>query len=74
MLFPKSVCVCILCFKSVPPRLCPAKVPFLAYFGPDVNTEMGVVICMYLIHSPDYIHSKYMLVHGSNSIGSSIFC
>ena len=46
MLLPKLICVCIPCFKSVAPRVCLAKVPFLAFFGPDMNTEMGVVIYM----------------------------
>ena len=46
--------------------------PFLAFFGPDIKIEMGVVIYMYLKHSPDYI-SKCILVHGSNSLGSSVF-
>ena len=27
---------------------------FFAFFWPDVNTEMGEVIYMYLKHSPDY--------------------
>ena len=51
------------------------KVPFLAFFffWPDIKTEMGVVIYMYLKHSPDYIDSKYIWVHGSNSLGSSVF-
>ena len=40
--------------------VCMVKVPFLAFFGPDMNTEMGVVIYMYLKHSPDYI---YMCVY-----------
>ena len=32
-------------FKSVAPRVCLVKVPFLAFFfGPDIITEMGVVI------------------------------
>ena len=36
-------------FKSVTPRVCMAEVPFLAFFGgPDMNTEMGVVIYMYI--------------------------
>ena len=34
---------------------------------------MGVVIYRYLKHSTDYIDSKYMWVHGSNSLGSSVF-
>ena len=61
MLFPKSICVC---FKYVAPRVCMAKVSFLAFFGPDMNTEMGVVIYMYLKCSPDYIDSRYIWVHG----------
>ena len=70
MLLTKSICVCIPCFKSVAPRVCMAKVPFLTFFRPDMNIEMGVVIYMYLKHSPDYIDSKYIWVHG---LGSSIF-
>ena len=46
---------------------------FLTFFGPDMKTEMGVImIYMYLKHSPDYIDSKYMWVHESNSLGSSV--
>ena len=44
MLFRKSICVCMPCFKSVAPRVCMAKVLFLAFYGPDMNIEMGVVI------------------------------
>ena len=73
LLLPKSSCVCIPCFKSVTPRVCLAKVPFLIFFGPDMKTEMGVVIYMYLKHSPNYIDSKYIWVHGSNFLGSSVF-
>ena len=47
-----------------------SKYHFWAYFG---KTEMGVVIYMYLKHSPDYIDYKYIWVHGSNSLGSSVF-
>ena len=43
ILLPKSSCVCIPCLKSVAPRACLAKVPFLAFFGPDIKIEMGVV-------------------------------
>ena len=60
MLLGKSVCVCIPCFKCVSPRVCMAKIPVLALFGPDMNIEMGVIIYMYLKHSPDYIDSKYI--------------
>ena len=62
MLLPKSICECIPCFKSVAPRVCMAQVPFLAFFGPEMNTEMGVVLYMYLKHSLDYIDSKYIWV------------
>ena len=62
MLLRKSICVCIPCFKSFAPRVCLAKVPFLAFLGPVMNTEMGVVIYMYLKHSPYYIDSKYIWV------------
>ena len=61
---PKVSCVCIPCFKSVALSVCMAKEPFLAFFGPDMNTEMEVVINMYFKHSPDYIDSKYVGVHG----------
>ena len=61
---PKVICVCIPCFKSIAPRVCMAKVQFLEFFGPDMNTEMGVVIYMYLKHPPDYIDSKYIWIHG----------
>ena len=67
LLLPKSSCVCIPYIKSVAPRGCLVKVPFLAFFfffGPDIKTEMGVVIYMYLKHSLDYIDSKYIWVHG----------
>ena len=47
MLLSKSICVCIPCFKSVAPRNCMAKLSFLAFWGPDMNIEMGVVIYMY---------------------------
>ena len=44
---PEVSCVCLLCFKSVPQRVCLDEVPFLSFFGPDMNTKMGVVIYMY---------------------------
>ena len=56
MLLPKSICICIPCFKSVALRVCMIKVPFFALlFGPDMDTGIGVVICMYSKHPPDYI-------------------
>ena len=36
-----------------------------------METEMGVVIYMHLKYPRDNIDSKYMWVHGSNSLGSS---
>ena len=45
----------------------------LFFFGPDIKTEMVVVMYMYLKYSPDYADSKYIWVHGSNSLGSSVF-
>ena len=44
MLLPKLKTVCMQCFKSVAPKVCQATVPFLPYFGHDLNTKMGVVI------------------------------
>ena len=41
MLLSKSSCVCIPCFKFVAPKVCLAKVPFLAFFGPNMNTKNG---------------------------------
>ena len=38
-----------------------------------MKTEMDVVIYMYFKDSPDYIDSKYIWVHGSNSLDSSVF-
>ena len=72
MLLSKSSCVCIPCFESVAPKVCLAKVPFFPFFGPDMNTEMSVVIYMYLKHSQEYIDSKYIWLHVSNAIGSSV--
>ena len=37
-----------------------------------MNTEMGVVIYIYLKHSPDYVDSKYIWVHVSNSVDSNV--
>ena len=64
MLLSKSSCVCMQCFKSVAPMICLDKVLFVAFFWHGVNTEMGVVIYMYLKHSPDYINSKYIWFMG----------
>ena len=38
-----------------------------------MKTEIGVVIYMYLKPFLDYIDSKYILVHGSNSLNSIVF-
>ena len=62
MLLPKSICLCIQCFKSIAPRVCMTKVPFFFFFGPYMSTEMGVVIYIYIYfkNSPDYMDSKYI--------------
>ena len=41
-------------------------------FGPDMNTEMGVVIYV-LKESPDYISSNIYMGSWSNPFGSSVF-
>ena len=66
MLLPKSSCVCIPCSKGLSGKN--------TISGPDMKTEVGVIIMIYKCskHSPDYIDSKYMWVHGSNSLGSSV--
>ena len=67
--------VCIPCFKSVATGFVLPKyqlfvfccfffVFFLGGGGSDMNTEVGVDICMYLKYSQDYIDSKYIQVHG----------
>ena len=38
-----------------------------------MKTKIGVIIYTYLKHSPDYIDSKYIWIHGSNYLGSSVF-
>ena len=73
MLLPNLSCVCIPCFRFVVPRVYLTTYYILTCFRPGINTEMGVVIYMYLKHSSDYIDSKYVLVHESHSIGSSAF-
>ena len=64
MLLSKPSCVCIPCFKSVAPKVCQTKVPFVTIFGPDMNTKMSAVIYMYLKYSSDYTDSKYIWVYG----------
>ena len=58
--------------KSIAPRVCQHKVSFLTFFDPDMKTSG----CGH-IHIPKtppyYIDSKYIWVHGSNSLGSSVF-
>ena len=44
ILLPESSYLCIPYFRSVAPRVCLAKVPFLAFFGPDTNIGRGVAI------------------------------
>ena len=38
-----------------------------------METEVSVVTYMYFKHCPNYIDSKYVWVHVSNSLGSSVF-
>ena len=57
MLLPKSFCVYIPCFKSVAPGFVCPKYLFGLFWGPDMNTEIDLVMYMYLKHSPDYINS-----------------
>ena len=38
-----------------------------------MDTEVGVVIYMYLRHAQDSTDCKYIWVHGSISLGSSVF-
>ena len=47
-------------FKSVAPRGRWPKYHICPLFGPDMKTEMGVVIFMYLKHSLDYIDCNYI--------------
>ena len=49
-------------FKSIASRGCMDKVSI--FVGPDMDTEIGVIIYMYLKHSPDYIVSKYIWAYG----------
>ena len=42
---------------SLPKSICTI---FDTFFGPDMKTEMGLVIYTYLNISPDYIDSKYI--------------
>ena len=51
--------------RSVARRACLAKISFLAFLWALHKTEMAMVICMYLKHSPDYIDSNYILHIGS---------
>ena len=72
MILPKSICLCISCFKFVIPGFVLQSTIF-AFFGePDMDIEVGVVMYMYLKHSQDCIDSKYMS-SWSNSLGSSVF-
>ena len=58
MLLPTSICVCIPCFNSVAAGVVWPNYNFWLFNVPDMNTEMGVVIYMYLKHSPNYIDSN----------------
>ena len=58
---PKSSCVCIPCFKSVAPRICLVKVPFLAlfFFVPDIKNRNG---CGH-IHVPKTFPRLYIYIY-----------
>ena len=72
MLLPKSSCVCIPCFKVCCFKdLSGQSTIFGLYLG-LTGKQKGVVIYMYLEHSPGYIDSKYIWIHGSNSLGSNV--
>ena len=60
MLLRKSICVCIPCLSLSLQGFVWPKYHFWLFFGPDMNIQMGVVIYMYLKHSPDHIDSKYI--------------
>ena len=62
MLLPKSSCVCYHVLSLSLQGSVRPKYHFWHFFWPDMKTEMGVVIYMYLKHSPDYIDSKYIWV------------
>ena len=64
MLLPKSICVHVLYSLSLSHQGVVWSKYHFCFFGPDMDTEMGVVIYMYLKHSPEYIESKYIWVHG----------
>ena len=49
------------------------KVPFLDHFWPNMNTEMGVVLYMYLKHPHDYFDAEYIWVHRSNTFAIRVF-
>ena len=57
---------------SVDSRVCWPKYHFGHFFWPDIKIVVGVVISMHLKHSPDYIDSTYIWVHGSISLGSRV--
>ena len=58
----KVNCACIPCFKSIVPRACLVKVPFLAFFEGLTCKQKWMWSCYpnYI----DYIDSKYIWVHG----------
>ena len=49
-----------------------AKSSFLGLFRPEMNTEKGVDIYMYLTYLQNVTNSKYIWVHGSNFLGASV--
>ena len=63
MLLPRSIFVCIPCFKFVA-----QKYHFWLFFGGRLDMNRNgcghIYIYIYFKHSPDYIDSKYIWVHG----------
>ena len=74
MLLPKSSCVCIQCFKSVVPRICLVRVPFLAFLGAWHGNRNGWGHIHALKTSPRlyWFLNIYIWVYVSNSLGSSV--
>ena len=64
-----SSCVCIPYIKSCSSKGLSGPSTIFGFFLARHKTVMGVVLYMYLKYSTDYIDSKYIWVHRSNSLG-----
>ena len=69
MLFPESNCEYISSYRSIVPRVCLAKVPFLVFIWPDTDTIRGVA----LLTSPGDTDSIYPWICGYSYLGLSVF-